>query len=108
MSFEIGTLGLKYDVLHFSFHLLPLSEFIVCTFFFMLKRSWDWISRMQWRGLCDEICRLRKWKYLHFNTDFVVIYGLVKQCHYELNSGIIRTELKLILSPSLFIFSNII
>lgn len=56
MSFEMGTLGLKYHVLHFSFHPLPLSEFIVFTFFLMLKRSWDWISSMQWRGLCNEIC----------------------------------------------------
>lgn len=39
MSFEMGAFGLKYDVLHFSFHLLPLSEFIVCTFFFNVEKE---------------------------------------------------------------------
>lgn len=81
----MGAFGLKYDVLHFSFHLLPLSEFIVCTFFFMLKRSWDWISSMRWRGLLNESWRLSGWKYLHFNTDFIVIYSSVNWRHYELN-----------------------
>ena len=32
-------------IYHLSFHLLPLAEFIICSFFFMLEKNQNWNTR---------------------------------------------------------------